>query len=104
MTVTSKEIIMIILEIAIGIIITLLIPRWNIDIESLKDSIITISVAIITASAIIILVYKKLNEVDEELTCIKKEQEKLGEKLKIHEQLIDMKVEIKELQKKVFKK
>jgi len=38
-----------------------------------------------------------------EISNISFGQQKLNEKLKIHEQLIDIKVKIKELQKRVFK-
>ncbi len=49
-------------------------------------------------------IHKRTNEIKDKTDLQEIEQRRLNEKLKIHEQLIDVKVEIKELQKKVFKK
>lgn len=55
---------------------------------------------------IIIIVITQLSsyEIENRLAYQEKNQRKLDEKLKIHEQLIDMKADIKELQREVFRK
>jgi len=104
MGITSKEITIIIIEIIIGGIIALVLPKINVNISSFKESILIISIAIITSGVVIYIFNKKLKEIGEELDAVKSEQKKLCEKLKIHGLLTDMKVDIKELQKEVFKR
>jgi len=104
MVISSKEIIIIIIELILGGIITFILSKLNINPGSLKESILTILIAIITSSVVIYICYKKFKEVGEELDNQQIEHKKLDEKLKIYEQLIDMKVDIRELQKEVFKK
>ena len=59
-------------------------------------------IAIIIGFLLIVLIL--ISERNEKLNALSEEQKKMGEKLKIHEQLTDMKADIKELQRKVFKK
>ncbi len=46
---------------------------------------------------VIWVIYKRTNEIKEELIKLNKENKRLHEKLKIHEQLIDIKADIKRL-------
>lgn len=48
--------------------------------------------------------YMRLREAEKDIINQSLFQERVNEKLKIHEQLIDIKADIQELQKKVFKK
>jgi uncharacterized membrane protein YqjE len=59
-------------------------------------------IAIVLGFVLIIVMI--LSEQNSKIQNLVNEQKKLEEKLKIHEQLIDIKSDIKELQKKVFKK
>jgi predicted nuclease with TOPRIM domain len=45
------------------------------------------------------IIYAKIKEVDEDIRKLDTEQKRLGEKLKIHEQLIDLKARIEVLEK-----
>ena len=62
------------------------------------------SFTILSISTLILLIVGiTLYIINKRLKEVEKEQNKINEKLKIHEILINMKAEIKELQKKVFK-
>jgi len=68
---------------------------------------ITMLAFIIIGSLLVILIISiqiKTNDLIDKISSLESGQQKLKEKLKIHEQLIDMKAEIKELQKEVFKR
>ncbi len=89
-----------------GLILTaLLSTSINLEKIGLKQFLGNNFILIIAISiSIIIVVYMKINEINQELDNQKIEQNRLAEKLKIHEQLINIKAEIKTLQKEVFKK
>jgi len=73
----------------------------------LKTISISLLIFILIGSVLFIfIVIIQLNnyEIENRLFNQEKDQKRLTEKLKIHEQLIDMKSEIKELQKEVNKK
>ena len=101
--ISLKEIIITILGAIFSILIAFLLPQIiNLD----QISFIYVLLVIITLMILGIagVLHKKIKENQERIDKQEVEQEKLGEKLKIHEQLIDMKADIKEIQKKVFKK
>lgn len=52
----------------------------------------------------ILIVIIMLSEQNNKIQSLSEENKKFNEKLKIHEQLVNMKADIQELQKKVFKK
>ncbi|MBS3075535.1 hypothetical protein J4429_03670 [Candidatus Pacearchaeota archaeon] len=102
MKIESKDILITI----IGLILTALLSiSINLEKIGLKQFLSNNFILIIAISvSIIIVVYMKINEINQELDNQKIEQNRLSEKLKIHEHLINIKAEIKTLQKEVFKK
>lgn len=103
MVITSKEMIVVLLGIVGSAILAIYLKIEIFDINKLgpKDVIIILGLAIIFT---IIIFYKRIKETENEVEKQEKELKRLDEKLKIYEQLINVKVEIKELQKRVFKK
>lgn len=100
MEITSKDI-------GIPFIVGLMVNLLSAYLFSLDLIDSTALIFIIVASLVVIIIIGfqlKINEIGEEQENQKTEQKRLGEKLKIHEQLIDIKSDIKELQKRVFKK
>jgi SNF family Na+-dependent transporter len=95
----SRDWIIIILGIISSIIIAFLLKLQKIDFKNFQatDILLILGVAII---AVVFVFYRKIREINDELDNQEKEQKRICEKLKIHEQLIDMKAEIKELQKR----
>lgn len=87
MAITSKEWIIVLLGIIGSALLGLLITSINFEINQFKDSITTIIIIIISAGIIIAIIYKKINEINEELNNQKNEQKKLDEKFKIYERL-----------------
>jgi glucan phosphoethanolaminetransferase (alkaline phosphatase superfamily) len=104
--INSKDVVIIIMGIILTALIGLIIKISGYNLEKLEINNIFQNLLLIipVIIAIVVIFYMKLNEINKELDNQKSEQQKLVEKLKIHEQLIDMKAEVKELQKKVFKK
>lgn len=95
MAISSKDISSFILGLLANIISAYLFSLKIINLATLAFIIIG-SIVIF----IIIGIQLKTGEIREELENQKSEQKRLSEKLKIHEQLIEMKAEIKELQKR----
>lgn len=94
-------------DIAIPSIIAFTINAISAYLFALHTINISTLIFIVIGSIVVILIIGiqlKTRGSSERLNNLELEQQKLVEKLKIHEQLIDMKAEIKELQKKVFKK
>jgi len=104
--INSKDIIIIFMGIILTALIGLIMKLSGYNLEKLEINNIfqNLLIVILMVIAIVVIVYMKLREINKELDNQKSGQQKLGEKLKIHEQLIDIKAEIKELQKEVFKK
>lgn len=103
--INSKELIIIIIGLVISIIITLFSTFADkINLFSFGTIYFILIIALLIILALIWAFHRENNEIKEELEKQELEQKKLVEKLKIHEQLIDMKAEVKELQKQVFKK
>ena len=100
MEITSKDIgIPLILGLIVNILSAYLFSLKLISFNSLLLITITSLIVIIIAG-----IQLKISEIKDEIINQQTEQKRLDEKLKIHEQLINMKSEIKELQKKVFKR
>jgi len=99
----SKDAVIILIGLVGSILLGFIFKLEKFDLNKFTpiDLIIILTIAVIS---IIFIVYLKMGEINKELDNQKIEQQKLSEKLKIHEQLIGMKAEINELQKKVFKK
>ncbi len=95
----SKDIVGILLSIVGAAIFALLLGQQKIDIQNFQatDVLVILGVAVI---AIVLVFYKKINEINDEMSNQADEQNRIEEKLKIYEQLIDMKADIKELQKR----
>lgn len=95
----SKNWIIILLGIIGSAIIAFLLKLQKIDFKNFQatDILLILGVAII---AVVFIFYRKIREINDELDNQEKEQKRICEKLKIYEQLIDMKAEIKELQKR----
>jgi len=100
MTISSKEIILLIIGVIVSIILTLFPLLKNIKLYSFETVYGILIITLIILGVLLWAFHRENNEIKEDLENQKTEQTKLGEKLKIHEQLIDMKAEIKELQKR----
>jgi len=94
-------------DIFVPVIIGLIVNLFSAYLLSLGKINLSILLLVLIGSIVVIIILSiqlKTNKIKSELNAQKIEQQKLNEKLKIHEQLINIKAEIKELQKKVFKK
>ncbi|MFH1585712.1 MAG: hypothetical protein ABIB79_03010 [archaeon] len=96
MTISSKEVIILVIGLIGAVLLAIILKLQPFDFNRLQisDLLLIFFVSIIS---IIIIVYLKINEINKELDDQKLNQTKLNEKLKIHEQLIDIKAEIKQL-------
>lgn len=96
MPISSKEAVLLALGIITSAMLALFFKISNPELKSFGPLNLTIIIPIIiTASFIIIIIYKRINELGEELDIQKTEQKRLSEKLKIYERLA-------KLEKKVF--
>lgn len=86
MAISSKDVILILLGSIGAIILGLITKNLEFDVFKSKDFSIILSI-IIGVGAVIMIVYKKFKEVDNELEIQKTEQKKLDEKLKIYKRL-----------------
>ena len=105
MAFSSKEIIIILIGLVstafLGIILnTIDLNQYT---SQIKNSITMVVIVFIAAITIISILYKKMSEVNKELELINSKQKDLEEKLKRTEDLINIRVDIKELQKEIFK-
>jgi amino acid permease len=101
MKVKAKEILIILLGIIGTWIFTIFSKYFQlINIENLSQNDILI-LLIIAVIAIIYVVYKRIGEIDKALENQEIKQKELEEKLKRTEQLIDIKADIKDLQRKI---
>jgi|SRR3989344_1580258 len=99
MNVQAKELLIIL----IGVIISLIITIFFQDNEEI--SIENIFILLIVAIAFIIyVVYKRIGELDEEIISTKEQYKKLEERLKIHQQLINIEARLIVLENKNGKK
>jgi len=98
MKIQAKEILLLILGIAFTLILSLLFGDKlnNPQKLSFLDIIILIGLVIIF---IVFFLYKKIREVDVDVNSVRKNYNKLNEKLKIHEQLINLEARIIALEK-----
>lgn len=98
MKIQAKEILIIIMGVAITIILTILFENKLIDVGnfSSKDVLILVVVAII---AIVYIIYKRIGEIDEDIENIRKDYYKLDERLKISNQLINLEARVIALEK-----
>jgi len=102
MAISAKEIVILLLGVIFSIFL-FFVPLSQL-IQSITKEISTTDIAIgITLFIVIIVVYlliiKKIREVDEDIKKINIEQRRLDEKLKIHEQLINLEARIITLEK-----
>ena len=97
MPVTSKEIIILLLGIIGSTLLAILIESDKINLTDFGNINLTIIITMLLALAFTIMMfYKRINEVTEEIDSQKLEQKKIGEKLKIYERLA-------KLEERVFK-
>lgn len=96
MAISSKEITILIIGLIGSVLLAVILKLQPFDLNKLQISDLLIIFFILVIS-IIIIVYLKINEINKELDNQKFNQVKLSEKLKIHEQLIDIKTEINQL-------
>src|SRR4030042_6482921 len=98
MKIQAKELLLTILGVIFTLILTLLFgDKLNSPERFSFFDIFLLLIFVI--SFIVIFFYRKIGEVDEDIKKLDKEQKRLDERLKINEQLIDMKADIKELQR-----
>ena len=93
-SIKSKDIIIILIGIVLSLIIAI---QFRIE-SFLSNNEDIITLIIVVSISIVLVIYMKINEINKELDNQKIEQKKLRERLKIYEQLINMKADIKELQ------
>jgi len=96
MAITSKEVIIILLGIIGSLIMGLLLKTTSLEIPRIKDYLIIFGVLIIVIIALVIVLYKRFNEIDKEFINQKLEQKKINERLKIYKRL-------SKIEEKVFK-
>ena len=97
MPVTSKEIVILLLGIIGSALLAILIESDKINLTDFGNINLTIIITMLLALAFTIMMfYKRINEVTEEIDSQKLEQKKIGEKLKIYERLA-------KLEERVFK-
>ena len=97
MKIRSKEFIILLLGIIGSILSGLLLMifgKENLHSFSVIDFVIILVLVIVF---IMFVVYTRIREINNEINIIKSEQKRLIEKLKIHEQLIELKAEFKNL-------
>lgn len=98
MEIKSKEFIILLLGLVGSILSALLLKifgKENLHSFGIIDFVIILVLVIVF---IIFVVYKRMSEINNEIELIRYEQKRLIEKLKIHEQLIELKAEIKKWQ------
>lgn len=100
MPIISKEIVIILIGIfgsALLLIIQDYFSKNSINIENPLTAILTI---ILASIVIILILYRKMREVNEELKEIKLDQQKLEEKLKIYKDISNIKERLNRLEEK----
>ncbi|MBS3092712.1 hypothetical protein J4466_04830 [Candidatus Pacearchaeota archaeon] len=103
--ITSKDILLIL----IGIIGALLLAFISLQLDMLnledqqKSNITIIITIIIATTGVIWISYKKFREIDQELEKSNEKIEELNKRFKTIEDLNDIRLNIKDLQRKVFK-
>ena len=102
-SVKSKDIIIIIVGLIISAILAFMSSSLYFDFNNFITVYIILILTLVIIGGIIWAINVNLNEIKQDLKEQKIEQKRLGEKLKIYEQLINMKAEIKELQKRCLK-
>ncbi len=101
MVLDTKNIVNIIIGIIVAISISIL---FTYELYTFQSLYIFLILTLILLLAIIWAANANTNEIKDELEIQKLEQKRLSEKLKIHEKLIDIKSDIKNLQKMVHGK
>jgi len=102
MGISSKDYLLILLGIIGTLILSLTFGNKLNSLESFSLSDILL-LTVIGISAIVYFIYKRLGEIENDIDEFKKDYIKLNENLKKIEDLINIKVDIIELQKEVFK-
>jgi len=106
MGLTSKEIVVLIINLLVGFGVAYLFVTYDFSPSNFKltrELLTMSSVIFIVIVALIVVFGKKFNELTEQLNHQELEFKKLGEKLKIHEQLLDMRSDINYLKKEILK-
>ena len=98
-SVKSKDIIIIIVGLIISAILAFMSSSLYFDFNNFITVYIILILTLVIIGGIIWAINVNLNEIKQDLKEQKIEQKRLGEKLKIYEQLINMKAEIKRLPK-----
>ena len=98
MKIQAKEILVILIGIVGTLILTISFENRLINLGSitLQDILILIIISII---AIIYVIYKRMDEIEDDIENIKKDYNKLDERLKIHKQLINLDARLIALEK-----
>jgi len=102
MKIRAKELFIILIGTAIPLILTIFFGnKLSIDNASLENIFILLIIAV---SFIIYVVYRRIGELGEEIDLTKEEYKKLEERLKIHQQLINIEARLIALENKNDKK
>lgn len=99
----SKDVIILVTSSIFGIVLGI-VTDFAFKVNEIK--LIWLSIGSLLAMILIAvwIFYMRIREAEEDIIKYKSNQDKIEEKLKIHENLVDIMVDIKELQRKVFRK
>ena len=105
MKLSSKEWTIIFIELLIAVSIWLL--SSNFDFSSIFNSVVGLLLLIIVVAVVVAsifgIIYKRIGEIDKAVEKQENKQGELEEKLKRTEQLIDIKADVKDLQRRIEK-
>ncbi len=98
----SKDLTILIIGFILSIIATVI---FSFKIELNQISILYAIITIISIAILLVIwiLYKRLRETENDIISLANEKDRLNEKLKIHEQLINIKADIKYLEREIIK-
>lgn len=96
MAISAKEVTLLLVGLVSFVLLDIFFKWQPFDFNNLQVSDLMI-LFFVSIASVVVVVYLKINEVNEELDFYKSKQKQMGEKIKIYEQLIDVKPEINHL-------
>ena len=104
MPLSSKEILIIVTGLFITISISVILPIFNkINFKDIRTIYLFLVIEFITILLILVIMQKRINENVDDIEKNKKGVEELNKRFKTIEELNDIRLNIRELQKEVFK-
>jgi len=102
MAITSKEVVIIAIEIIIAIIVGFLVNNSSVEFFQIKEYLPMLVIVIIILSGLGYIIYKKIDEINEDLGIKEAKQKELEDRIKRAEDLVDIKAEIKYIKDKIL--